>query len=122
MWLWKSSLRIILVSTASSAFPASGSNLFTTLDLFSGDWKIHLSEKCNENTTFICRFGTLLFEVIAFGLMNAPLTSQQMMDRLFGELSYVRVYLDNVVVFSKSMDEHAKNVRTVLEKISKHKL
>lgn len=67
----------------------SGGKVFTTLDLFSGYWQIRLGEGCKEKTTFVCRFGTYQFEVMPFGLMNAPSTSQRMMDQIFRDLSFL---------------------------------
>ena len=74
--------------------------------------------KCKEMTTFVCRFGTFQFEVIPFGLMNAPSTFQRMMDQLFQGLRFVKIYLDDVVFFSKSVQEHISHLREVLEMIA----
>lgn len=59
-----------------------GALFFTTLDLFSGYWQIDLSEGFQEKTTFVWRFGTFLFEVMLFGLMNVPATFQSLMDQI----------------------------------------
>lgn len=99
-----------------------GSCFFTSLDLFSGYWQIRLSKGCRDKTTFVCRFGTFRFEVMPFGLMNAPATFQRLMDRILEELPFVRVYMDDVIIFSKTLEEHLDHVRLVLERIAKHKL
>ena len=83
---------------------------FTTLDLFTGYWQVCMSEECKEMTTFVCRFGTFQFEVMPFGMMNAPSTFQRMMDQLFCHKDFVRVYVDDVVVFSRSVEEHVKHL------------
>ena len=57
-----------------------GSKLFASLELFTGYCQVRLSEEGKEMTTFVCRFGTFQFEVMPFGLMNAPSTFQRMMD------------------------------------------
>ena len=77
-----------------------GSVVFSTLDLFSGYWQVRMANECKEFTTFVCRFGTFKFEVMPFGLMNAPSTFQRMMDVILAGLKFVRVYLDDVVVLS----------------------
>ena len=54
----------------------------------------------------VCRYGTFQFEVMPFGLMNAPSTFQRMMDGVLKDLPFVRVYLHDLVVFSESLDVH----------------
>lgn len=49
-----------------------GGRIFATLDLFSGYCKVRVTEHCKEKTNFVCRYETFQFEVIPFGLMNAP--------------------------------------------------
>lgn len=100
----------------------AGAVFFSTLDLFSGYWQIRLSEECKEQTTFVCRQGTFKFEVMPFGLMNAPSSFQRMMNSLLGHLKFVKVYLDVVVIFSKDMTKHMIHLRAVIELIAKHGL
>lgn len=75
---------------------------FSILDIFSVYWKIRISESCKEKETLVCQFGIFLFDVMPFSLMNAPSTIQRMMDIIFDHISFVLVYLYDVVVFSKS--------------------
>ena len=77
-----------------------------------------MAENCKEKTTFVCPFGTFQFEVMPFGLMNAPSTFQRMMDQLFRELSFVSVYLDDVVVFSRTVKEHISQLEEVFKVIA----
>ena len=95
-----------------------GSSVFTTLDLFSGYWQVRMAENCKEKTNFVCCFGTFQFEVMPFGLMNAPSTFQRMMDQLFRELSFVSVYLDDVVVFSRTVKEYIEHLDEVFKLIA----
>ena len=60
-----------------------GSAYFSSQNLFSGYWQIRMAQKCKEMTTFVRRYGTYKFEVMPFGLMNAPSTFQRMMDAIF---------------------------------------
>lgn len=76
-----------------------GANIFSTLDLFSGYWKVKMFEDCREKTTFVWNYGTYQFEAMQFGLMNAPSTFQRMMVRVLTGLEFVRVYLDDVLCF-----------------------
>lgn len=88
----------------------AGGAVFSTLDFFSGSWQIRMSNRCKAKTTFVCRYGTFQFEVMPFGLMNAPSTFQRMMDGLLGGLQFAKVYLDDVVVFSKTMAAHMEHL------------
>lgn len=57
-------------------------------------------------TKFACRQGTITFEVIPFGLINAPSKFHRMMDVIFRELPFVSVSLDDVMIFHASAEEH----------------
>ncbi len=54
----------------------AGSTVFSTVGLFSGFWQIKMDDACKEKTTFVCKYGTYQFEVMPFGLMNAPRPSR----------------------------------------------
>ena len=99
-----------------------GANVFSTLDLFSGYWQVRMAEQCKEVTTFVCRYGTFKFEVMPFGLMNAPSIFQRMMDLIFRNCPFVRVYLDDVVFFSADLKEHVEHLSAVFATSAKHGL
>ena len=95
-----------------------GSTVFTTLDLFSGYWQVKMAEASKEKISFVTRYGTYQFEVMPFGLMNAPSTFQRMMDIVLKDLPFARVYIDDVVIFSKSLDEHLIHLKQVMSCIA----
>lgn len=68
------------------------------------------------------RYSTYQFEVTPFGLMNAPATFQRMMDSVLKDVPFANAYLDDVVVFSKTISEHIVHPETVLALVAKHKL
>ena len=92
-----------------------GYKIFSTIDLFSGYWQIPMRKEFKDLTTFTCKYGTYRFEVMPFGLKNAPATFQRMMSKLLKDVPFARVYLDDVVIFSKNAKDHASHVAQVLE-------
>jgi len=96
--------------------------VFTGLDFFTGYWQFLMALECATYTTFTCRYGTYAWNVMPMGLMNAPSTFQRAMDKLLGDLPFVRVYLDDIIVFSESIEEHLEHLEVVLDRISKYNL
>lgn len=76
-----------------------------------------MAETCKEMTTFICQFGTYKFEVMPFGLMNAPSTFQRIMNGVLRGLPFATVYVDDVVIFSEILEEHLVHCREVFARI-----
>jgi hypothetical protein len=70
------------------------------------------------------RYGHFEFKVLAFGLTNAPATFQGLMNDVFRPYldAFVNVYIDDILVFSKTLAEHLTHLRTVLERLREHKL
>lgn len=91
--------------------------VFSSLDISSGYWQICMSDDCKDMTTLACKFGSFKLEVMQFGLINAPFTFQRMMYKVFSDLSYVQVYLDDIVVASETIVEHVGHLREVLKRI-----
>ena len=92
---------------------------FTTLDANNGYWQIPVAEEDRDKTTFTCHAGTYRFLRMPFGLCNAPATFQRAMDILLAGIRWKSclVYLDDIIIFSKEVDEHIKHVEQVLEKL-----
>ena len=93
---------------------------FTTLDCNSGYWQIPIAKEDRNKTTFTCHDGTYRFLRMPFGLCNAPATFQRTVDILLSGYRWKTclVYLDDVIIFSISIEEHLKHVDEVLEKQS----
>lgn len=100
----------------------SGAKHYSALDLFSGCWQIRLDERVKDLTSFCCEFGAYRFEVMPFGLQNAPAVFQRMMTALLEDLPFVRVHLDDVIVFSTTLIEHLTHLGRAFDRINKHGL
>ena len=96
-----------------------GNQWFCTLDLQSGYWQIAMKEEDKEKTAFTSHIGLYQFELMPFGLCNAPATFEAMMETLLSDLLWRKclVYLDDVIVFGKTFEECALNLGQVLERI-----
>lgn len=90
----------------------------STLDLCKGYWQVPLKPECKEFTAFRTPFGHFHFCVLPFGLHGAPATFQRMMDQLLhGTEDYAAAYLDDIIIFSHSWEEHQKHLKDVLTRI-----
>jgi len=101
-----------------------GSRYFSSLDLKSGYWQVSVAEKDREKTAFSTGDGLFQFRVMPFGLTNAPATFERMMDSVLRGLkwSICLCYLDDILVFSATFDDHLDRLRQVLVALdTKHK-
>ena len=87
----------------------------TTLDLTRGYWQVSVAENARVKTAFVTPFGLYQFRVMPFGLQGAPATFQRMMDQLLRGLEeYEAAYLDNLVIYSDSLEDHMLHLAKVL--------
>lgn len=91
-----------------------GSKVFSKLDLLKGYFQVPMNPKDIPKTAIITPFGTYVFYYSTFGLRNSGATFQRMMDTIFGNINFCIVYVDDVLVFSKSHTEHESHLRHVL--------
>ena len=85
-----------------------------TLDLTRGYWQVPVAKDDQHKTAFITPFGLFQFRKMPFGLQGAPATFQRMMDRLTqGLQGFVAAYLDDLVIYSDSWEDHMQHLRQV---------
>ena len=94
----------------------SGCQWFTTLDLISGYWQVQLNPEDREKSAFTTFEGLFEFNVMPFGLCNAPATFQRLMDSVLAGLQWTSclVYVDDIIIPGKTFDDHLHNLHSVL--------
>ena len=102
----------------------SGGRYFNTLDLAQGYHQVRLAEPDKAKTAFSTRRGLKHWNVMPFGLCNAPGTFQRLMEVVLNGLQWERLilYLDDVIVFASTWDETMKNLEMVLKRFRQAKL
>ena len=97
----------------------SGARVFSTLDITSAYNQIPVREADVPKTAFVTKYGLYEFTTMPFGLCNAPATFQRVMELALSGLQWntCLIYLDDVIIFSKTHEEHADKLRSVLERI-----
>ena len=97
----------------------AGAKYFTTLDLASGYWQVAMDPASIEKTAFTTYSGLYEFRKMPFGLVNAPATFQRLMEVVLSGLARgnCHVYLDDVLVFGRTLEEHNANLARVFGRI-----
>ncbi|XP_059663382.1 uncharacterized protein LOC132309045 [Cornus florida] len=101
-----------------------GACYFTKLDLRSGYYQVRIADGDEPKTTCVTRYGSYEFLVMPFGLTNAPATFCTLMNKLFHPYldRFVVVYLDDIVVYSATLEEHVQHLRAVFQVLRENDL
>lgn len=102
----------------------SGAKVFSKLDLLSGYFQVRIKEEDIAKTAFSTSSGHFEWVVMPFGLSNAPSTFQRFMNLVLQPFlnKFVMVYLDDIVIYSNSIEEHKHHLKSVLETLQKNHL
>ncbi len=97
----------------------NGAKWFTTLDLASGYWQVALDEDASQKSTFVVRNGLHRWKCMPFGLCNAPATFERLVEKVMAGLQWdiLLVYLDDVIVFGRTVTETLHRLRAVLDRL-----
>ncbi|MGH3053837.1 MAG: reverse transcriptase domain-containing protein, partial [Gaiellaceae bacterium] len=101
-----------------------GAQFFSKLDLASGYHQVRVAEEDIPKTAFRTRYGLFEFLVLPFGLCNAPATFMRLMNHTFSDYldKFVLIYLDDLLVFSRTFDEHLHHLDAVLSRLEAQSL
>ncbi|KAJ9512185.1 hypothetical protein QJQ45_012664 [Haematococcus lacustris] len=100
----------------------AGCTVFSSLDLQAGYHQIRIPDEDVPKTAFRTPTGLYQFKVLCFGLTNAPATFQRVMNNAFADVinDCALVYIDDILIMSKSVPDHFNHLRRVLELLRKH--
>ncbi|KAE8668323.1 cytochrome P450 78A7-like [Hibiscus syriacus] len=101
-----------------------GARWFTKLDLRSGYYQVRIAEGDEPKTACVTRYGSYEYLVMPFGLTNAPTTFCTLMNKVLQPFldHFVVVYLDDIVVYSKTVEEHIEHLRRVFQVLRDNEL
>eukprot|EP00117_Sycon_ciliatum_P025918 scpid18163/ scgid5290/ Retrovirus-related Pol polyprotein from transposon 412; Protease; Reverse transcriptase; Endonuclease len=97
----------------------SGAKYFSTIDLSSGYWQVELDNAAKSKSAFVTPFGLFHWNRMPFGLCNAPATFQRLMNTVLSDLlgRVCLVYLDDIIVFSTTFEEHLDRLELVFARL-----
>jgi len=102
----------------------NGCEFFSTHDLRWGYWQTEIDERNRDKTAFVTRKGQWRFKALSFGLANAPSQFARIMELVISGLTYdvCLVYLDDILIFLKTFDEHLDHLVTVFDRLDHYAL
>src|ERR1700742_1411259 len=98
--------------------------IYTKIDLQHAFHLVRIAAGHEWKTTFRTRYGSFEWNVMPFGLTNAPAAFQRFINDVFGDIldRYVVVYMDDLLIYSDTPEEHREHVREILRRLRKHRL
>ena len=100
----------------------NGAKFFSTLDLRAGYHHISLDKSLIPKTAFNSPFGKYEYVKVSFGLAQAPAYFQELITRILKDFDFTIAYLDDIIIFSKTAEEHLSHIKKVFEKPRSAKL
>jgi hypothetical protein len=101
-----------------------GEDIFSNIDLRAGYHQVRIKEEYIHKTTFRTKYGNYEFVVMSFGLTNVPVVFMCLMNGIFRNYldKFVIVFLDYILLYSKSKEEHEHHLRLVFQVLREHQL
>ena len=94
----------------------------SSYDLLKGYWQVPLTARAKEISAFVTPHGLYQYRVLPFGMMNAPATFQRIMNRVIAGLDNTEVYIDDIVMYSNTWNQHIEHTKALFDRLSRAKL
>lgn len=88
------------------------------LDLLKGYWQVPLTPRASDISAFVTPDHFMQYTVMAFGMKNAPATFQRLMQLVLGDVPRCNVYLDDVVIYTDTWEEHVAILQSVFQRLA----
>ena len=99
-----------------------GNEFISTIDIKSGYWHIPIKTEDRSKTAFVFNGKLYEWNVMPFGPTNAPPYFQHTMDRVFADMDYVMVYMDDITIVSQTAEQHKIHLKNVFKRLQKYKI
>ena len=96
-----------------------GARVFSTLDACKGFYQIGVRESDREKLAFTCQFGLFQFKKLPFGISTAPGIFQELMTKVLSGAKHAKCFIDDILVLSRSFEEHLIHLADVFERLDK---
>ncbi len=100
----------------------SSGRIFSTIDIKKAFNQIKIAEKDKYKTGFITPFGIFQYNRLPFGLRNAPAFFSHTMQSIFGHLDFVEIYIDDLIIFSETVEKHLEHIKQIFDIVEKYNI
>ena len=91
----------------------------TKFDLLKGFWQVPLTDRAKEISAFVTPDGLYQYKVMPFGMKNSPASFQRLINKVIVDLEGCEAYIDDVIIYSDTWEEHLKIIREFFERLSR---
>ena len=91
----------------------------TKFDLLKGFWQVPLTDRAKEISAFVTPDGLYQYKVMPFGMKNSPASFQRLINKVIADLEGCEAYIDDVIIYSDTWEEHLRIIREFFERLSR---
>ena len=94
----------------------------TKFDLLKGFWQVPLTDRAKEISAFVTPYGLYQYKVMPFGMKNSPASFQRLINKVIADLEGCEAYIDDVIIYSDTWEEHLRIIYEFFNRLSRAKL